>query len=314
MPWFYVDDAFADSKPVMRLEASMRNEAIGLWVRCGAWAAKEETDGRVPLNVVRSFGGTPRLIRALIDVAKLWAPGGDFDENLTEFPPDSWRKTGEIIFKSWGKWQKTRDELQAKRREAADRQKKFRENRKVKGRNAVSSADDEMSRVTDGVTNSVTDDEPSRVTNSERNALLTRDPHARARRPDPTRPLLVTKEGEGYVSSGDDQPPPKTCPRHPDGTSEPCGACAAARKRHDTWKLEERRAAQEAARAEAAARAEELREQADLRAQEIADCDLCDDDGYRPNHAVCDHIDHSLAAKRGSALVREALAAKGASA
>jgi hypothetical protein len=35
----------------------------------------------------------------------------------------------------------------------------------------------------------------------------------------------------------------------------------------------------------------------------IAGCDLCDDDGYRGG-AVCDHIDHSHAAKRGMALIR----------
>ena len=57
IPWFYVDDAFADSKPVMKLDRALRNEAIGLWVRCGAWSAKEETDGRVPLETVRQFGG-----------------------------------------------------------------------------------------------------------------------------------------------------------------------------------------------------------------------------------------------------------------
>ena len=39
MPWFYVDDAFADSKPVMKLEERLRNEAVGLWLRCGAWSA-----------------------------------------------------------------------------------------------------------------------------------------------------------------------------------------------------------------------------------------------------------------------------------
>ncbi len=46
MSWFYVDDAFADSKPVMQIDKALRNEAIGLWLRCGAWSAKEETDGR----------------------------------------------------------------------------------------------------------------------------------------------------------------------------------------------------------------------------------------------------------------------------
>lgn len=35
----------------------------------------------------------------------------------------------------------------------------------------------------------------------------------------------------------------------------------------------------------------------------IAGCGLCNDDGYRGS-TVCDHIDHTEAAKRGMALVR----------
>lgn len=38
----------------------------------------------------------------------------------------------------------------------------------------------------------------------------------------------------------------------------------------------------------------------------IAHCALCDDDGYR-NKRVCDHVDHSVAAKRGMVKVRDAL-------
>lgn len=38
----------------------------------------------------------------------------------------------------------------------------------------------------------------------------------------------------------------------------------------------------------------------------VADCDLCDADGYRNFH-VCDHVDHSAAAARGMALIRSVL-------
>ncbi|SRX93580.1 hypothetical protein MSP7336_01819 [Mycobacterium shimoidei] len=37
-------------------------------------------------------------------------------------------------------------------------------------------------------------------------------------------------------------------------------------------------------------------------------CQLCDDDGYRPNGTVCDHVDYSDIARRGMAKVRAALA------
>lgn len=38
----------------------------------------------------------------------------------------------------------------------------------------------------------------------------------------------------------------------------------------------------------------------------IGRCDLCDSDGYRGG-MVCDHIDHTEAAKRGMAMVRKAM-------
>lgn len=42
------------------------------------------------------------------------------------------------------------------------------------------------------------------------------------------------------------------------------------------------------------------------RAQAIAHCDMCDDDGYR-GHTVCDHQDHRPAAQRGINLIRETM-------
>lgn len=123
MPWFYVDDAFADSKPVMRLDERLRNEAVGLWVRCGAWSAKEETDGHVPIDVVRQFGGTTRTVRALVSDADLWDA-----ENV-----ENWRKNREILFKNWEKWQKTRAENVARRKADAARQANHRRNKKGRG-------------------------------------------------------------------------------------------------------------------------------------------------------------------------------------
>jgi hypothetical protein len=40
----------------------------------------------------------------------------------------------------------------------------------------------------------------------------------------------------------------------------------------------------------------------------IDNCSLCDHDGYRPNGAVCDHIDRTDIARRGMEKVRAALA------
>ena len=42
------------------------------------------------------------------------------------------------------------------------------------------------------------------------------------------------------------------------------------------------------------------------RAQAIADCALCNDDGYRGS-TVCDHIDRAAAAKRGMDMLRHTM-------
>lgn len=47
----------------------------------------------------------------------------------------------------------------------------------------------------------------------------------------------------------------------------------------------------------------------EVRAQAIANCGICDDDGYR-GVVICDHVDRTEIAKRGAARCREALAAK----
>jgi hypothetical protein len=40
--------------------------------------------------------------------------------------------------------------------------------------------------------------------------------------------------------------------------------------------------------------------------QDVVNCFLCDDHGYR-GHRVCDHIDHAAAARRGMEMIRAAL-------
>ncbi|WP_197505285.1 hypothetical protein [Mycobacterium sp. 1245499.0] len=210
IPWFYVDDAFADSKPVMRLDRALRNEAIGLWVRCGAWSAKEETDGHVPLDTVKQFGGTPRLIRALHEQAELWV----------ENAPESWRNSREILFGNWQKWQKTRAENQARRKREAEKKSTYRAGKK--GRDYVStSSDSEMSTGdTPGDNGAVSED------------LSTGDSTGESLYPDPTRPdptliPLVTSGGRG--TSVDPRGPRPQCPRHKENSDDPCPDCMRGR-------------------------------------------------------------------------------------
>lgn len=120
---------------------------------------------------------------------------------------------------------------------------------------------------------------------------------------------------EGYVSTEGHQgtepdpnsPPASRCPQHIDDPKPPpCGACADARHANQAWKLDQRKAEQERARTEAAERVNASAS----RALAIAECELCDDDGYRGT-TVCDHQEHADTNARGIAMVRAAMA-KGA--
>lgn len=268
VPWFWVDDAFADSKPVMALDRSLRNEAIGLWVRCGAWSAKEETDGRVSLDTVKSFDGTPRLIRALHGQAGLWA----------ESSPDSWRISREILFKSWEKWQKTKAENEAKRKADAARQANHRRTKKGRGyvpNDDAASSDSETSR-RDTTRDSVdgAEDDSKNVSRCE------------SQRPDPdptqTRPSLVTSSGGVTPVDASDSRP--HCPRHPDANAKTsCPDCGRRRE----WDEAE----------VARKKADELAERRSRRAA-IDACPLCDQNGIREfgNSTIrCDHQEASNA-------------------
>lgn len=100
-------------------------------------------------------------------------------------------------------------------------------------------------------------------------------------------------------------PPPQTCPKHPNGTTDNCGPCGEARRTRQAWDADR-------LRAEATARSAEARHAADLRALAIDNCDSCDEDGYRGS-SLCDHDpDGAARAARGMALVRASLAKPGA--
>ncbi len=66
MPWFRLDDSFHSHPKVM----AAGNEAVGLYVRCGTYAAQHSTDGFVPEQVALLYG-TRKLADTLVR-AKLW--------------------------------------------------------------------------------------------------------------------------------------------------------------------------------------------------------------------------------------------------
>lgn len=84
MPWFKIDDGFHCHPKVM--EAG--TPAIGLYVRCGSWAAQQMTDGIIPKRVARQYG-TARMARALVD-AGLWHEHGHECGSCPEVGPNSY--------------------------------------------------------------------------------------------------------------------------------------------------------------------------------------------------------------------------------
>ncbi|WP_368681027.1 hypothetical protein R1X32_42685 [Rhodococcus opacus] len=96
------------------------------------------------------------------------------------------------------------------------------------------------------------------------------------------------------------EPPPAHCSKHPEGADAPCRPCGDARQAQTAWDAEQKRLT-------ARAQSDEVRQRAEDRAQAIADCDICDEDGY-DRLTLCDHDpDTAERAKRGIALIRETL-------
>ncbi|MFE5699957.1 hypothetical protein [Rhodococcus koreensis] len=96
------------------------------------------------------------------------------------------------------------------------------------------------------------------------------------------------------------EPPPAHCSKHPEGTDAPCRLCGDARRARNAWDAEQKHLT-------ARAQSDEAWQRAEDRAQAIADCDICDEDGY-DRLTLCDHDpDTAERAKRGIALIRESL-------
>lgn len=143
--WFKVDDKFWCHPKVIGLSS----DALALWLKAGCWSAQQLTDGFVPKNAIPSLG-TAEAAADLV-ASGLWE----------EISDDGFG------FHDWEKFQPTRDQVEADRKEAASRQRKSREAR----------------RRPDGTLGPVTD-------MSHRDTPVS---HTSPSRPDPTRPTY------GYV-------------------------------------------------------------------------------------------------------------------
>ncbi len=123
IPWFNVDDGFANSKPVLRIPRRYRCAAIGLWTLAGSWSAKELTDGFIPDEALEEFASTTAMAGMLVK-AGLWTK-----------VEDGWQ------FEGWSKWQKTKEKVLAYREREAEKKRGQRSSPKTAGSESVSPGD-----------------------------------------------------------------------------------------------------------------------------------------------------------------------------
>lgn len=242
IPWFKVDDGFANSAAVMRIPRRNRCAAAGLWCTAGSWCAKELTDGFVPDHMVTELGGTKALAGWLV-TAGLWARG-----------------EGGYWFIDWARDQPTAADVQAKRSEARERMRRARNKNKpsssddVRANNARTEGDSSRERVPSDfdvtqsteARSSLTQasdkarvnhrDDTTENSNAEVEAESTPDVRANFASSDtnpyPTRPDLyigVASSGDRYVASprANSDAPPKFHAGHDDGWIDDCDECDA---------------------------------------------------------------------------------------
>ncbi len=118
MPWFRIDDK-AHSHPKL-IKAG--NAAIGLWLRCGAYAAQHLTDGIVPGVVADLYGTKPQAAKLV--KAGLWHEHGHSCRHACPDPAP-----GDYVFHDFlddGR-NTSRARHEAEKKKARDRQAKHRD-------------------------------------------------------------------------------------------------------------------------------------------------------------------------------------------
>ncbi|MEU1800832.1 hypothetical protein [Streptomyces sp. NPDC019937] len=118
MSWFKIDDGFHCHPKVF----AAGTPAVGLYVRCGSWAAQQVTDGVIPKHVAKMYG-TPRMIKALVD-AGLWHQRGHNCPSCAEVDANSY------VIHQYLEKNPSRAETDAARKAKSERQQRWREGKR----------------------------------------------------------------------------------------------------------------------------------------------------------------------------------------
>lgn len=164
MPWFKIDDGFHCHPKVL----AAGTPAVGLYVRCGSWAAQQASDGIVPKQVARMYG-TPRMIKALI-AAGLWHQKGHDCASCPDLDANSFA-IHEYLDRN-----PSRVDIEKERKAKSERQQKWREGKKKSQVNEGKASDVDAS----------TDASPRHHGDAAPNPT----------RPNPTPPSPLEKEGK----------------------------------------------------------------------------------------------------------------------
>ncbi|MFD5838195.1 hypothetical protein ACFWHV_32300 [Streptomyces collinus] len=118
MPWFVVDDS-AHMHPKL---LAATNAGLGLWLRCGSYAAQHLTDGIVPGHVAKMYG-TPGQIRKLV-AAGLWHEHG----HTCTHPKCAQPSPGDYYMHDYlDPYNPSRREVEARRAREADKKRRYRD-------------------------------------------------------------------------------------------------------------------------------------------------------------------------------------------
>ncbi|MFI7010012.1 hypothetical protein [Streptomyces sp. NPDC050145] len=116
MPWFVIDDS-AHTHPKI---VATPNAALGLWMRCGSYAAQHLTDGVVPAAVVKMYGSKTQAAK-LVAVG-LWHEHGHTcpHERCAQPAP------GDYAMHDYLEYNDTRAQVQGRKRAAAEKKRRQR--------------------------------------------------------------------------------------------------------------------------------------------------------------------------------------------
>jgi hypothetical protein len=218
MTWFKVDDSFHSHPKVLAASPA----SLGLWVVAGSWSGANLSDGFIPDHVL------PRLLPDAASLARDLVTAG------------LWRRArGGYRFHDWNDYNPSSEAVQAERAAARERMRSIRARRK-EGATSDQQADFEQTlkegRGGDQKRPRNRTDPGHPPNGSPEQHANVRELFATPTRPDP---LLGGALG-GPLTPGASDPPSPRCEKHQNGDgSEPCGACAEARRARTRWDMAE---------------------------------------------------------------------------